>query len=145
MDRGRLSSVELTAFYLARIVQLNPSLHAVIVTSPSALLEALFSDVRRQLHQRRGPLDGIPVLLKDNVDTANMGATAGSDERGTPLMPATARLLSCCATVTLPPNCHRRRTSPGSSVQPCRVVAGLAGAARDEPRMVGPTRLHRAA
>ncbi|HET9621926.1 MAG TPA: amidase [Kofleriaceae bacterium] len=79
MDRGRLSSVELTAFYLARIVQLNPSLHAVIVTSPSALLEALFSDVRRQLHQRRGPLDGIPVLLKDNVDTANMGATAGSE------------------------------------------------------------------
>ncbi|HET9622741.1 MAG TPA: amidase family protein, partial [Kofleriaceae bacterium] len=70
MDHGRLSSVELTAFYLARILRLNPSLHAVLVTSPSALVEALFSDVRRQLHQTRGPLDGIPVLLKDNVDTA---------------------------------------------------------------------------
>jgi len=78
MDRGRLSSFELTALYLSRIAELNPELHAVIATSPTALLEAVASDVRRITHRLRGPLDGIPVLLKDNVDTRILRATAGS-------------------------------------------------------------------
>src|SRR5678816_4511014 len=47
MDRHRISSLELTIFYLARIRQLNPDLHAVITTSPTALAEALLSDIRR--------------------------------------------------------------------------------------------------
>ena len=79
MDRGRISSVQLTAFYLERIERLNPDLNAVITTSPTALLEALFSDIRRITHQRRGAMDGIPILLKDNVDTQNMPSTAGSE------------------------------------------------------------------
>ncbi|MGH9888471.1 MAG: amidase, partial [bacterium] len=79
MDRHRLSSIELTIFYLARIRQLNPDLHAVIATSPTALAEALLSDLRRALHRLRGPMDGIPVLLKDNVDTRVMPTTAGSE------------------------------------------------------------------
>ena len=79
MDRGRLSSLELTLFYLGRIHDLNPDLHAVISTSPTALAEALFSDLRRHTHRLRGPLDGIPVLLKDNVDTRVMPTTAGSE------------------------------------------------------------------
>ena len=79
MDHHRLSSVELTAFYLGRIDDLNPDLHAVIATSPVALLEAVLSDVRRATHQLRGPMDGIPVLLKDNVDTQILRATAGSE------------------------------------------------------------------
>jgi amidase len=79
MDRHRISSIELTIFYLARIRQLNPDLHAVIATSPTALAEALLSDLRRVLRQRRGPMDGIPVLLKDNVDTRVMPTTAGSE------------------------------------------------------------------
>src|ERR1700755_3057736 len=79
MDRGQISSLSLTVFYLDRIFQLNPSLNAVITTSPTALLEAVFSDVRRQTHQLRGPMDGIPVLLKDNVDTQVMPTTAGSE------------------------------------------------------------------
>jgi amidase len=79
MDHKRISSLELTIFYLARIRQLNPELNAVITTSPTALVEAVLSDVRRQLHQLRGPMDGIPVLLKDNVDTQIMPTTAGSE------------------------------------------------------------------
>jgi amidase len=79
MNHGRLSSLELTAFYLERIERLNPELNAVITTSPTALLEALFSDIRRVTHQLRGPMDGIPILLKDNVDTQNMPSTAGSE------------------------------------------------------------------
>ena len=79
MDRGRISSVQLTAFYLARIAALDPEINAVIFTSPTAVAEALFSDARRHAHQRRGPMDGIPVLLKDNVDTRIMPTTAGSE------------------------------------------------------------------
>jgi amidase len=79
MDRHRISSLELTVFYLARIRQLNPDLHAVIATSPTALVEAVLSDLRRTFHQLRGPMDGIPVLLKDNVDTRVMPTTAGSE------------------------------------------------------------------
>jgi amidase len=79
MDRGRLSSVALTAFYLGRIRDLNPRLHAVIETNPAALGEALASDVRRHRNGGRGALEGIPVLLKDNVDTADrLHTTAGS-------------------------------------------------------------------
>lgn len=79
MDRGRLSSVLLTAFYLKRIRDLNPSLNAVIETTPRALWDALASDLRRHRHGARSPLEGIPVLLKDNVDTDDkLHTTAGS-------------------------------------------------------------------
>jgi amidase len=79
MDRRRLTSLELTAFYLRRIAELNPALHAVIATSPTAVIEAVFSDLRRATHDLRGPMDGIPVLLKDNVGTQIMPTTAGSE------------------------------------------------------------------
>jgi amidase len=79
MDRGRLSATELTLFYLGRIRDLNPDLHAVIFTSPTAVVEAVLSDLRRITHRLRGPMDGIPVLLKDNVDTVVMPTTAGSE------------------------------------------------------------------
>jgi len=79
MQHHRLTSVELTLFYLDRIEDLNPELHAVIATNPLAIVEAVFSDIRRATHDLRGPMDGIPVLLKDNVDTRERRATAGSE------------------------------------------------------------------
>jgi amidase len=79
MAHHRLTSIELTAFYLDRIEDLNPALHAVIATAPLALVEAAFSDLRRAARQLRGPMDGIPILLKDNVDTRELRATAGSE------------------------------------------------------------------
>jgi amidase len=79
MDRRRLTSTALTALYLARIRLLNPKLHAVIETNPDALRDAAVSDLHRRRHGARGPLEGIPVLLKDNVDTADRTrTTAGS-------------------------------------------------------------------
>ncbi len=79
MRSGRLSSVELTLFYLQRIHKLNPTLHAVLSTNPDALRLAAASDLRRIRHQSKGPMDGIPVLLKDNIDTADrQPTTAGS-------------------------------------------------------------------
>ncbi len=79
IDHHRLSSTRLTAFYLARIAALDPRLHAVITTNPDALRDAIASDHHRRRHRPRSPLEGIPVLLKDNVDTADReGTTAGS-------------------------------------------------------------------
>src|SRR3984885_10097175 len=73
-----LTSAGLTAFYLDRIERLNPSLHAVISVSPSAPAEAEASDAARASGAARGPLEGIPVLLKDNIAVAGLPATAGS-------------------------------------------------------------------
>ena len=77
MDDHRLSSVQLVQFYLHRIKKLNPELNAVITVSPTALADARAADRAR----RQGvvqPLLGIPVIVKDNINTTGMPTTAGS-------------------------------------------------------------------
>jgi amidase len=77
MNSHRLNSVELTNFYLRRIRELNPKLHAVITVSPTALTDAQAADrARREGNDR--PLLGIPIIVKDNIDTTGMPTTAGS-------------------------------------------------------------------
>src|SRR5436305_4281027 len=78
MDRGSLTSVRLTEAYLDRIHTVDPKLHAVLFVDPTALQQAAASDRRRRADRLLGPLDGIPVLLKDNIDTATLPTTAGS-------------------------------------------------------------------
>jgi amidase len=79
MTAGKLTSRELTQGYLARIASLNPLLHAVIETNPQAVATAAQRDNERRAGRLRGPLHGIPVLLKDNIATIdNMQTTAGS-------------------------------------------------------------------
>ena len=78
MDHGRLSSIALTGAYLRRIHGVDPKVHAVIAVDPTALAQAAASDLRRHTGHARGPLEGIPVLLKDNVDTRHLASTAGS-------------------------------------------------------------------
>src|SRR2546430_16722635 len=75
---GTLSSAALTGFYLQRIERLNPALHAVITVNPDAQAEAAASDTVRAADGPRGPLEGIPVLVKDNIQVAGMPTTAGS-------------------------------------------------------------------
>jgi amidase len=78
LTAGTLTSVQLTAYYLARADRLNPSLRAVLSVSAHAAADAAASDARRARGAALGPLDGIPVLLKDNVAAAGQPATAGS-------------------------------------------------------------------
>src|SRR6266568_3563833 len=82
MAGGRLTSVQLTQFYLDRIAALDqagPSVNSVIELNPDALKLARTADNRRAQGKVIGPLDGIPVLLKDNIDTGDrMQTTAGS-------------------------------------------------------------------
>ena len=77
MKSRRLSSVVLTSFYLRRIHQLNPKLNTVITVSPTAFFDALKADLARIFGDRR-PLLGIPIIVKDNVNTTGMPTTAGS-------------------------------------------------------------------
>jgi amidase len=77
MDSRRLNSVVLTNFYLRRIRQLNPTLKAVITVSPTALADARAADRARRDGDDR-PLLGIPIIVKDNVNTTGMPTTAGS-------------------------------------------------------------------
>jgi amidase len=77
MNRHRLTSVQLVQFYLHRIKKLNPALNAVITVSPRALADARAADKARRRGDHR-PLLGIPVIVKDNVDTTGMATTAGS-------------------------------------------------------------------
>jgi len=78
LDSGSLTSAGLTAFYMGRIERLNPELHAVISVNPDAPAQAVASDEARARGAARGPLEGIPVLIKDNIAVAGQPATAGS-------------------------------------------------------------------
>jgi amidase len=81
MDAGTLTSHALTQAYLDRIAAVDdagPSLNAVIEVNPDALHDADALDAERRAGQSRGPLHGIPVLLKDNIDATPMVNSAGS-------------------------------------------------------------------
>ncbi len=82
MRSGQLTARRITELYLARIEALNqrgPELRAIIETNPDALAIADQLDAERKAGKVRGPLHGIPIALKDNLDTHDrMTTTAGS-------------------------------------------------------------------
>ena len=82
LGAGRVSAQQLTAAYLARIELIDragPHLRSVIETNPDAPQIARALDAERKSKGARGPLHGLPILIKDNIDTHDkMQTTAGS-------------------------------------------------------------------
>ena len=82
MSSGRMTSRSITQQYIARIDELDrkgPTLRHVLEVNPDALSIADSLDQERKSGRVRGPLHGVPILLKDNIDTADrMTTTAGS-------------------------------------------------------------------
>jgi amidase len=109
LESGSTTSVELTRAYLARIDAYDdrgpdgPGLQAVITTNPDALATAAALDAERAAGTIRGPLHGVPIVVKDNHATADMPTTAGSaalrDYRTTADSTAVARLRAAGAII----------------------------------------------
>lgn len=78
LERGQLTAVDVLEHFLERIEALNPVLNAVVCTSDGAEADARASDSRRKAGKSLGPLDGIPILIKDNLVVRGMPATWGS-------------------------------------------------------------------
>jgi len=82
LANGSATSERVTQAYLARIAAMDragPTLRAIIAINPDALAAARASDARRKAGKPLGPLDGVPVLVKDNIETKDpIATTAGS-------------------------------------------------------------------
>ncbi|HWB33001.1 MAG TPA: amidase [Acidobacteriaceae bacterium] len=108
---GAVTSTQLTEACLARIDTYNPKLDCFItVMREKALEQAKALDAEQKGGKLRGPLHGIPVALKDNIDTAGTRTTAGSgvfeDRVPTEDAPVTARLKSAGAVILGKTNLH---------------------------------------
>jgi amidase len=135
----RISSVELVRGYLARIRECDAKLHAIISVNPGALSEAASLDAERRAGKIRGPLHGVPVILKDNIDLAGMVTTAGSlaliDNRRERSAPFAEKLVAAGAIVIAKANLSEwanfrsRHSSSGWSA-----VGGLAVNGHDPAR-----------
>ena len=97
MNAGRLTSRSLVERYLGRIAandRSGPNLHAVLEQNPDALMIAGQLDTERRAGRTRGPLHGIPILIKDNIDTADrMHTSAGSLALETSIAPRDAMIV----------------------------------------------------
>jgi amidase len=75
---SRTTSVAITRAYIDRIEAMDGPLNSVILVAPDAMDQAAASDARRADGNALGPLDGVPILVKDNHDAVGMPTTAGS-------------------------------------------------------------------
>ncbi|QOR65970.1 amidase [Cytobacillus suaedae] len=79
MESGELTSQELVVLYLKRIADFDPKINSILEVNPEAIHIAAALDTERNMKGARGPLHGIPVLIKDNIDTSDkMHTSAGS-------------------------------------------------------------------
>jgi Asp-tRNA(Asn)/Glu-tRNA(Gln) amidotransferase A subunit family amidase len=81
LDGGQVSSVQLVRQYLNRIQAYDkqgPKLNSIVRVNPQALAQAQALDTERQITGSRGPLHGVPIVVKDNYNTDHMPTTGGS-------------------------------------------------------------------
>ncbi|MCC7418251.1 MAG: amidase [Acidobacteria bacterium] len=96
LTAGTITSEQLAQMYLARIEAYDkrgPAINAVIRLNPNAVAEARALDTERRARGPRGPLHGIPLLLKDNFDTADMPTAAASISLATSIPPDDAFMV----------------------------------------------------
>lgn len=95
MADGRLSAETLTLWHLARVQRLDDRLRGMLEINPAALAEAKAADARRAAGRSLGPMDGIPITLKDNIGTAGpMHTTANAEVLLDNVAPADAPLVA---------------------------------------------------
>ena len=102
MTSGTLTAEKLTQLYLARIQAFNkggPAINAVITLNPKALESARALDAERKTGKVRGPLHGVPIVLKDNIDTYDLPTTGGSQLLADRCRPTTRFSRRNCATL----------------------------------------------
>ncbi|MEO5857618.1 MAG: amidase [Pyrinomonadaceae bacterium] len=79
MERGQMTSEQITTWYLSRIRSIDPQINSMIEVNPDAIAIAREKDRERRNRMVKGSLHGVPVVIKDNIDTADkMKTTAGS-------------------------------------------------------------------
>jgi amidase len=92
---GELSSEALVTAHLARIAEVNPHLNAIVrLRGDAALADAREADSARARGERRGPLHGVPITVKDSFDTAGLVSTAGTLGRKDHVPEADATVVS---------------------------------------------------
>lgn len=91
---GSLTSLNLTTAYLARITAIDPIINSIIALNPSATIEAQVLDDERASGKVRGPLHGILLLVKDNIDVICLPTTAGANALADNIPNADAFLVS---------------------------------------------------
>ncbi|MDP1933033.1 MAG: amidase family protein [Gammaproteobacteria bacterium] len=113
MEMGTLNSVSLVAYYLARVAAYDdqgPALNALLHINPNARAQAAALDAERRVTGPRGPLHGIPVILKDNYATVDMPTTGASQALADFIPDANAtqvqRLLDAGAIILAKANLH---------------------------------------
>src|SRR5277367_3793375 len=98
LTAGSVSSEALTAAYLGRIARFDhhgPEHRSVLALNPNALAAARTLDAERKANRLRGPLHGIPIIVKDNIETGDpVATTAGSLSLARSLRPADAPLVA---------------------------------------------------
>ncbi|MDQ2856295.1 MAG: amidase [Acidobacteriota bacterium] len=101
--RREVSPVEVAEAYLARIERLNPSLNAIVTLRPNVLEQSREAEAALMRGDKVGPLHGIPLTIKDTIETAALRTTSGSAVRATYIpekdAPAVARLKAAGAII----------------------------------------------
>src|SRR3979490_2911116 len=77
----KASPVEITAAYLQQIDKLNPTLNAIVTLAPDVMDQARAAESALTSGKSLGPLHGVPITIKDTIETAGLRTTSGSRTR----------------------------------------------------------------